>query len=176
MRRRELLGGLVFLAIGDIVPVHARQFMTFEQAAEAIWPGVDLAPLEIELSQDQVDRIQRIGGMRVRSTRLQVSHSREKDWLLLDQVVGKHEYIDVAVGLDRNGAIRRVEILTYRESYGEQVRDERWLRQFVGLNGATKVRLETQIRNISGATLSCRHLADAANRWLATWQVALRDR
>jgi Na+-transporting NADH:ubiquinone oxidoreductase subunit NqrC len=36
------------------------------------------------------------------------------------------------------------------------------------------LRLEHDIKNISGATLSCRHIADGVKRVLATHAVALR--
>jgi hypothetical protein len=50
-----------------------------------------------------------------------------------------------------------------------------WLRkQFAGKTAAAPLKLERDIRNISGATLSCRHIADGVKRVLATRDVALK--
>ena len=43
--------------------------------------------------------------------------------VVLDHVIGKHLYIDYTVALDTSGRVKRVDILTYRESYGGEVRD-----------------------------------------------------
>ena len=66
--------------------------------------------------------------------------------------------------LDAGGHIQRVDILQYREAYGGEVRDRSWLNQFVGKNSASTLRVGADIRNISGATLSCHHLTEGIKR------------
>jgi Na+-translocating ferredoxin:NAD+ oxidoreductase RnfG subunit len=46
--------------------------------------------------------------------------------------------------------------------------------QFAGKTAADPLRLDGDIKNISGATLSCRHITDAVKRLLATYEVALK--
>ena len=53
-------------------------------------------------------------------------------WFIVDAVFGKHELITYAVGLGADGSVRGVEILEYLESYGYQIRDPAWRRQFAG--------------------------------------------
>ena len=84
----------------------------------------------------------------------------------LDGVIGKTELIDYATAIDADGRVRQVEILTYRESHGYEVRNPRWRQQFVGKGVATPPALGEGIANISGATLSCRHLTDGVRRLL----------
>ena len=72
---------------------------------------------------------------------------------VLDHVIGKHLYIDYAVSID-GGRVHRVDILQYRESYGGEVRSPSWLAQFVGKTSASPLQVGSDIRNISGATLS----------------------
>jgi len=88
---------------------------------------------------------------------------------VLDHVIGKHLYIDYAVALDPTGRVMRVDILQYRESYGGEVREAGWLAQFVGKTSASPLRIGSDIRNISGATLSSQHIADGVKRILATY-------
>src|ERR1700745_3091800 len=73
---------------------------------------------------------------------------------VFDRVIGKHLYIDYAVALSPGGAVHSVEILEYRESYGGDVRSPSWLAQFAGKTSASPLRINGDIRNISGATLS----------------------
>jgi hypothetical protein len=44
----------------------------------------------------------------------------------------------------------------------------------VGKTAADKVELDTDIVNISGATMSCRHVTEGIKRLLVFYQVALR--
>jgi hypothetical protein len=59
-------------------------------------------------------------------------------------------------GLDADGAVKRVEILEYREAYGDQVRNPTWRSQFTGKKHGARLTLTKDIQNISGATLSSR--------------------
>ena len=88
---------------------------------------------------------------------------------VLDHVIGKHLYIDYAVALDTSGRVMRVEILQYRESYGGEVREAGWLAQFVGKGSGSALRVGSDIRNISGATLSSLHLTEGVKRVLGTY-------
>jgi len=95
-------------------------------------------------------------------------------FFVFDRVVGKHLYIDYAVALSPAGAVQRVEILEYRESYGGEIRSPSWLAQFVGKTSGSALRINGDIRNISGATLSSTHVTEGVKRILATYGNHLR--
>jgi hypothetical protein len=59
--------------------------------------------------------------------------------------------------------VRQVEILSYRESHGYEIRQDAWRAQFVGKGPAAPIRIGDDIRNISGATLSCTHVTDGVH-------------
>ncbi len=88
---------------------------------------------------------------------------------VLDHVIGKHLFIDYAVALDTNGRVTRVEILQYRESYGGEVRESSWLGQFVGKTSSSALKVGSDIRSISGATLSSLHVTEGVKRVLANY-------
>jgi len=98
------------------------------------------------------------------------------DWFIVDQVLGKHELITYALGIDPQGRARGIEILEYRESHGGEVRDAAWRAQFAGKSAADPLQLDRDIRNISGATLSCRHVTDGVKRLLKLYESELRQR
>ena len=83
---------------------------------------------------------------------LKVWRAPDGGWFIADEVIGKHEQIGYAIGLNADGSVRQVEILDYRESYGWEVRNQNWRRLFVGQSAADPVLLDRDIRNISGAT------------------------
>lgn len=88
---------------------------------------------------------------------------------VLDHVIGKHLYIDYAVSIDPGGRIRRIDILQYRESYGGEVRSPSWLAQFVGKTSGSALKVGSDIRNISGATMSSIHLTEGVKRIMAAY-------
>jgi Na+-transporting NADH:ubiquinone oxidoreductase subunit C len=97
--------------------------------------------------------------------------------VIVDSVVGKFEQIDYAVALDAAGKVLAVEILAYREGHGGEVRLPAWRNQFVGQTAADPVRVGADIANISGATLSCTHVADGVHRlvaWAAKHPIAAK--
>ena len=87
--------------------------------------------------------------------------------VIVDSVVGKFELIDYAVALDPAGKVLAVEILTYREGHGSEVRMSSWRNQIVGKSAADPVHVGADISNISGATLSCSHVTDGVHRLVA---------
>lgn len=95
-------------------------------------------------------------------------------FFIFDRVIGKHLFIDYAVALTPGGAVHRVEILEYRESYGGEVRSPSWLAQFVGKSSGSALKINGDIRNISGATLSSTHVTEGVKRILAAYANRLR--
>lgn len=88
--------------------------------------------------------------------------------LFIDRVYGKHEFVTYAVALDASDAVHGIEIMDFRESYGDEVRLPRWRAQFSGKRAGQPLFIDKQIKNISGATLSCVHITDGVRRVLAT--------
>jgi FMN-binding domain len=127
-------------------PTHAIQYLTVEQSQKLSFPSAtDFVPIDAKAWKAASD-------------------GKTVGRYIVDHVIGKHLYIDYAVTLDAGGRVQRVDILQYREAYGGEVRDRGWLNQFVGKNSASTLRVGVDIRNISGATLSCHHLTEGIKR------------
>ncbi len=156
------------------VPVHAVTYLSIEQAQTVIFPGKKLTSAAVELTKEQRKAIEKAGGIRVRNPDLKVWKVEGGGWFFLDEVIGKHEFITYAVGVTQDGAVKQIEVMDYRETYGGQVRDAKWRAQFTGKKHGAKLKLDDDIRNISGATLSSRHIADGVRRLLATYELVLK--
>jgi hypothetical protein len=158
---------------------YAAQYLTLEQAQAAIFPEAhEFVAAPVLLNRDQARRVEQLGGVYVRVPEQQVWLARAPagllGWFIVDEVYGKHEFITYAVGLNGDGSVRQVEVMHYREAYGYEIRNAAWRRQFVGKRQGDALKLDQDIRNISGATLSCRHIAEGVRRLLALHEVALR--
>ena len=93
---------------------------------------------------------------------------------MVDEVIGKEDFITYAASVDTAGRLGPLEVLSYRESHGGEIRNEAWRRQFAGRADLSQLHMQTDIKNIAGATLSCEHVTEGVRWLLALWQVALR--
>jgi hypothetical protein len=171
MRSRFVL--LPVATVAMAAPAFATTYLTVEQAQALMFPGAALTPDLRTLTDDQVEAIEKASDANVLDRTLRAWRASTGGWFVVDQVVGKHEFIAFALALDPDGAVRSVEILDYRESYGSQIREPGWRAQFTGKKHGAVLRLNDNIKNISGATLSCRHLTDGIRRLLATYAIVL---
>ncbi len=154
-------------------PAHAAVFLTVEQAQMLMFPGASFSPDFRTLTSEQAAAIEKASAVNVRNRQLKAWRVSDGGWFIADEVVGKHDFIPLALGLDAGGAVKSVEILEYRESYGGEVRNPKWLAQFTGKKNGDALQLTREIQNISGATLSSKHITDGIRRLLATHALVL---
>jgi FMN-binding domain len=149
-------------------------YFSVEQAQQAIFPSSSMATESVTLSAEQRKAIERASGIRVREEKPRVWRVSGGGWFIVDEVLGKHEFITYAVGLTASGAVKSIEIMEYRETYGHEIRNPNWRRQFIGKTSRDPLKLDQDIKNISGATLSSRHISDGVKRLLAMYDLVLR--
>jgi Na+-translocating ferredoxin:NAD+ oxidoreductase RnfG subunit len=109
------------------------------------------------------------------SARAAMHAGKTLGWVVVDEVIGKFERITYAVGLNADGSVKQVEVLSYRESHGHEIRLPAWRRQFVGKTAAAPLQVGEDIANISGATLSCTHVTEGVKRIVAVVDLARRE-
>ena len=85
-------------------------------------------------------------------------------YALFDEELGQHEPISFATFFDPKGHVTRVEIVAYREPYGDGVRSARFREQFVGRDAGSGFAPDRDIDAISGATISSRALCVGVKR------------
>lgn len=152
----------------------ANVYFSTEQAQQAIFPGGKFTQLNLRLSQEQREVLRARSSVHEPFQENRVWSVEGQGFFIVDQVVGKHALITYAVGLHSDGSVKQIEILEYRETYGSDVRNPAWRKQFVGKTAASPVRLNKDIANISGATLSSKHLTDGVRRVLAVYDMVLK--
>jgi len=160
-------------------PVYAVQYLTVAQAQKVAFPSAtQFVWAPVVYRPDQVAAIEKRSGEKVMSRGEQVWKAQKGNqflgFFLVDYVIGKHLVIDYAVALTPEGSVKQVEILEYRESYGGDVANPDWLAQFNGKTSRDPLEMDRDIRNISGATLSSRHVTEGIKRILAIYDVCLK--
>ena len=156
------------------VPGFAMVYLTAEQAQHAIFPEQSFTSIALTLSEQEQKAIKEKCGVPIRSKKQRIWRTSHGGYFIIDEVIGKHEFITYAVGIDPDGSVRQIEIMEYREAYGFEIRDKKWRRQFVGKTGVSPLKLNDDIKNISGATLSCRHITEGVKRTLAFYDLILK--
>jgi hypothetical protein len=164
-----------------VVPTSAFavDYLSAEQAAKLMFPDADaFESRSLTLDAAQLQQLD-AQGVRARSANWSVRIARHAGatlgYVVTDDVVGKVELISYAVGVGLDGSVRQIEILSYRESHGFEVRLPAWRKQFVGKGPDAALRVGDDIANISGATLSCTHVTDGVRRIVAVVALARRS-
>lgn len=172
---------LLLPAVAIVAPsAHAAQYFTVEQVQKALFAGAtEFRASDVALTEAQTAAIRKAADTPVRTPMLKVWEARKGEtrlgYVVVDEVYGKHEFITYAVALTPAGAVQGLEVMTYNESYGGEIRDAAWRAQFTGKKAGDPVKVNADIKNIGGATLSCVHISEGVRRVLASFEVALKN-
>lgn len=152
-------------------PVYAVDYLTTSEAQKILFPAADaFEAKKIELNSYQLLQIKNESGVRQRNSKPSIWQATQKNkplgWFMIDEVIGKHEFITYATAISSDGKVLGVEILSYREAKGGEIRVPEWRAKFKGKQLNDPFKLDVDIPNISGATLSCRNVLDGVKRQL----------
>ncbi len=155
------------------------QYLTVPAAQQLCFPEADqFAVAHLRFTPAQIKSIEAASGqkqlLRGQEVWRALKTGKLQGFFIVDYVIGKHLVIDYVVALSPEGSVRQIEILNYRESYGGEIRNPDWRKQFVGKTPQSRFALNNGITNISGATLSSRHVTEGVRRILATYEVCLK--
>ena len=121
-----------------------------------------------DLSAAQKSRLQQRLGYRPSKDRYTIfvatTAGHVDGYALVDEENGQHQPITFATRLSARGVVERLEIMVYRESRGDEVRDARFRAQFVGKTAQDPMRLNQDIDAVSGATISSGSMAAGVRR------------
>jgi len=150
--------------------VCAKQYLSVDEVKQVMFSGEVFTKIDIEVPELIKEKMRKESGVRHAYQQKNIWKSSQGSWLLIDEVVGKHEMITYAVGINNKGQIQGVEILEYNESYGEQIREKKWLEQFKGRGATEQLRFNQEIKNITGATLSSKHVTNGVQRLMVLYR------
>ena len=150
---------------------HAEVFMTEDEAVKIMFPKSErIRKTVIRLSQEKKDAIEQRIGWKFPEESFDVHIGETGDkidgYAMVHNTIGKHKHMTYMVGVDSRGACTDVELLVFRESRGSDVGRKRFNAQYEGKTVFDPIRINKDIINISGATMSVRSISAGVKRVL----------
>ena len=150
---------------------HAEVFMSEEDAVKIMLPKSQRVRKEqLRLTAAQKESVeQRIGWKFPEETfDLYIGESGDKidGYAMVHNTIGKHKHMTYMVGVDPKGECSDVELLVFREAKGSEVGRKRFNSQYEGKTVNDPIRINKDIINLSGATMSVRSINAGVKRVL----------
>lgn len=96
-------------------------------------------------------------------------------YAVIVEEIGKHRPITFVVGVGLDRKIKDAALIAYREAYGGEVRDRRFLQQYRGKQLNDPLLPFRDIHNISGATMSVEAIGRGSKKALALVEIIYLD-
>jgi len=170
---------LIFCSItlASLITLTAHAQTVFMKPAEALkqifHDSKEVVPDKKTLTPDQKSCAEKLLGAKIDKLdwAFQVARTDQRidGYAVIDNEMGKTEPITFLTAITPLGEVKEVEVLVYREPYGSEIHDARYLKQYRGKTAKDPVRVGGDISNISGATISSRSVALGVKRDLAIW-------
>lgn len=158
-------------------------FLKAEEAPKAVFPEITSFERRVIRSNDELkEKIKRRMG-RTQTSLWEDSYvtfvAKKGDaiigYAVIVEEIGKHRPITFVVGVGSDRKIKDVALMVYREAYGGEVRDHRFLQQYKGKELKDPLLPYRDIQNISGATLSVEAIGRGSKKALALVDVIYFD-
>lgn len=150
---------------------HAEVFLTEEEALRALLPKSQRIRKEVlHLSPDQKALVESRIGWKFPEESFEVyigeTGASVDGYAVVHNTIGKHKPMTYMVGVDQKGHVIAVELLVFREARGSEVGKKRFNYQYEGKTVVDPIRINRDIINISGATMSVRSMSAGVKRVL----------
>jgi len=172
-RRGDCIRTVVLLLCCSVfsTSASAETFLTEQQAIKVALPDSEQISTEVRtLTPAQREDLQQKTRLRFSEPEYKFFVGKHKGqvngYALIVNELGKHELITFIVGIDSKDKVGQVAIMEYRESRGGEVREKRFLRQFKGKSLKDPIRVDEDITNYTGATLSSHAIARGVRKAL----------
>ncbi len=149
----------------------AEVFMSEEEAVKLMFPKSERIKKELlKVSAEKKTVIEERIGWKFPEEAFEVyigeTGTQIDGYALVQNTIGKHKPMTYMVGVDARGRVSNVELLVFREARGSEVRTKRFNVQYEGKTVLDPVRINKDIINISGATMSVRSISAGVKRVL----------
>lgn len=149
----------------------AETFMSEEEGVKIMLPKSERIRKDvIKLSPEQKAQIEERIGWKFPEQSFEIyigeTGTQIDGYALVQNTIGKHKPMTYMVGIDSKGQVSNVELLVFRESRGSEIRQKRFNAQYEGKTVLDPVRINKDIINISGATMSVRSMSAGIKRVL----------
>lgn len=146
-------------------------FLDDKKASEVVLRGCDSIEREEKtITAEDRAQLEKTTGLRFPLPRYTFVIGKRKGapcYAVIMNEIGKSEPITFMVGVDPEGRAGEIALMVFRESRGAEVREPRFTRQFKGKRLRDPIRINQDILNYTGATLSSEAMARGVKKALA---------
>src|SRR5262245_4377490 len=176
---------LLIIAVGSLRPAHGQEGMLLkeDEAPKAVFPEASAFDRKVVQSSEELKaKIQQRMG-KTKTSLWEESYlvfvAKKGDatlgYAVIVEEIGKHRPITFVVGVGADHKIKDAALMVYREAYGGEVRDRRFLQQYRGKNLKDPLLPFRDIQNISGETMSVEAIGRGSKKALALVEVAFPE-
>lgn len=156
-------------------------FLTKEQALAHVFPGAArVTELRHLLSADELQAVERRLGARLDEGGFFLfaaeTPGAPPSYAAIVAEIGKVRPITHIVEVQADGSCGQVAVMIFRESHGADVASGRFMAQYEGKTLADPLRVDKDVINIAGSTLSAHAICRGVRKALCVVQVVLLDR
>src|SRR3989338_6816947 len=134
-------------------------YLTEEQALALVFPECDeIVTDEFVMSPEEKSSLEKLLSRRLYEDGFRAYIGKKKGaiqgYAIITEEIGKFHPFTFVVGVDADGKITNIAVLVYRESRGGEIAKKRFLYQFMEKSFKNPIRINKDIINITGATMS----------------------
>ena len=150
---------------------HLEIYFTAEDAAKVMFPDSERIRREtLTLTAEQKSFVEQVIGWEFPEFTFDVfigeTQGNIDGYAIIQNTIGKHRPITYMVGVSSTGECTNFEVLVYREARGNEIATKRFNYQYQGKTIGDPVRINRDIINITGATMSVRSASAGVKRVL----------
>lgn len=147
-------------------------YLTEEQALALIFPECDeIVTDEFVMTPEEKNSLEKLLSRRLYEDRFRAYIGKKKGdiqgYAIITEEIGKFHPFTFVVGVGTDGKITNIAVLVYRESRGGEIAKKRFLYQFLGKSLKNPIRINKDIINITGATMSVQCMCAGVRKVIA---------
>ena len=147
-------------------------FLTEGQALAVVFPDSDeIVADNFVMTPEEKSHLETVLGRRLCEDGFVVYRGKKggvlQGYAIITDEIGKFHPFTFIVGVQPDGKINNLAILVYRESRGGEIAKKRFLYQFIGKSFKNPIRINKDIINITGATMSVQWMCAGVRKALA---------
>ena len=150
---------------------HLEIYFTEEEAVKVMFPDSEQIRQEtLTLTAEQKTFVEEVIGWEFPEYTFDVfigeTQGNIDGYALIQNTIGKHRPITYMVGVTATGECMNFEVMVYREARGNEIATKRFNYQYQGKTIGDPIRINRDIINITGATMSVRSASAGVKRVL----------
>lgn len=150
---------------------HLEIYFSEDEAAQVMFPDSEKIRREtLTLTAEQKAFVEGAIGWEFPETSFDVfigeTRGKVDGYALIQNTIGKHRPITYMVGVTATGECMNFEVMVYREARGNEIATKRFNYQYQGKTIGDPIRINRDIINITGATMSVRSASAGVKRVL----------